>query len=409
MYETTNIAAVIGEPFRGSDAHVIPQPKGHILLVDDELVMVRAYSRALAAEGYDVSTATDGIVAEKLTATHSFDVVISDIVMPGMTGLELLRAVRRHDLDVPVILMTGDPTDDVGKQAVELGALMLLVKPVDFRALLQLVDHAVQLRKLARIKREVFEHLGVSGDRAADRAGLEVRFEAALPALWVAFQPIVRAESGEIVGYEALARSDDDVLRDPGAIFAAAERLGRVRELGRVLRRRVAAAIAEAPAGALIFVNLHVEELGDPELGAADDVLRRHASRIVLEVTERDSLESIENLPARLVELRAAGFRIAVDDLGAGYAGLSSFAVLKPEVVKIDLSLVRGLDRDPMKRKLVRSIASLCRELEVELVAEGVETIEESHALGALGCGLQQGFLFARPQRGFVKHIPRVR
>lgn len=407
MNDITN-GAFISESESRTHGQVRSASKGRVLLVDDELVVLRAYGRALTVEGYEVATATDGVIADALAAAHTFDVVISDVAMPGMTGLELLRAVRRHDLDVPVIIMSGDPTDVVSRQAVEQGALMFLVKPIDHRALLQIVEHAVKLRKLARIKREAFGHLGVSGDRAADRAGLEVRFEAVLPELWIAFQPIVRAETGEIFAYEALARSDDDVLQDPGAVFAAAQRLGRVRELGRSLRRKVAAAIAEAPAGVLLFVNLHVDELGDPELGASTDALRPHAARLILEVTERDSLDSVKGLAGRLVELREAGFRIAVDDLGAGYAGLSSFASLKPEVVKIDLSLVRDLDRDPMKRKIVRSISSLCRELEVEIVAEGVETVEESRALTALGCSLQQGFLFARPQRGFVRHVARA-
>jgi len=95
------------------------------------------------------------------------------------------------------------------------------------------------------------------------------------------------------------------------------------------------------------------------------------------------------------------GFRIAIDDLGAGYAGLTSFATLEPEFVKLDMSLVRDVHKSPMKEKLVGSITSLCKELGMMVVAEGVETPLERDMLVALGCDLLQGYLLAMPGRPF--------
>ena len=86
-----------------------------------------------------------------------------------------------------------------------------------------------------------------------------------------------------------------------------------------------------------------------------------------------------------------------MDDLGAGYAGLSSFAALEPDVVKLDISLVRDVDREPVKRKLVGSLAALCRDLRVTVLAEGVETAGERDVLVELGCEWLQGYLFGRP------------
>src|SRR3954468_21607980 len=103
----------------------------------------------------------------------------------------------------------------------------------------------------------------------------------------------------------------------------------------------------------------------------------------------------------RMASLRAMGYRIAIDDLGACYAGLTSFAQLEPEVVKVDMSLVRGIDRSAVKQKLVRSIIALCTELGIHLIAEGIETPEERDMLVALGGDLCQGYLFAKPGRGF--------
>ena len=119
----------------------------------------------------------------------------------------------------------------------------------------------------------------------------------------------------------------------------------------------------------------------------------------MLEITERASLDSVADAQARVRSLRALGYRIALDDLGAGYAGLTSFAALAPDVVKLDMALVRGLDRDLVKQKLVGSMVGLCRELGILVVAEGIETEGERDAATAAGCGLLQGFLMGRPSR----------
>jgi EAL domain-containing protein (putative c-di-GMP-specific phosphodiesterase class I) len=153
--------------------------------------------------------------------------------------------------------------------------------------------------------------------------------------------------------------------------------------------------------GGHIFVNLHPADLEDPELYADDGALTPYASQVVLEITERAALDGIHELGTRVTRLRTLGYRIAIDDLGAGYAGLTSFAQLEPEVVKVDMSLVRGIDRSPVKQKLVRSIIALCTELGIQLVAEGIETPAERDVLIGLGGDLCQGYLFAKPGRGF--------
>jgi EAL domain-containing protein (putative c-di-GMP-specific phosphodiesterase class I) len=161
----------------------------------------------------------------------------------------------------------------------------------------------------------------------------------------------------------------------------------------------------DTPPTAHIFVNLHPLDLEDDELYADDGALTPFAGQVVLEITERAALDRIHELGSRVTRLRTLGYRIAIDDLGAGYAGLTSFAQLEPEVVKVDMSLIRGIDRSPVKQKLVRSIISLCTELGIQLVAEGIETPEERDTLVALGGDLCQGYLFAKPGRGFPDPI----
>src|SRR5262245_60840776 len=110
---------------------VLPQTQGRVLLVDDEPQILRAYTRLLVRAGYSVENAQNGKEATELLEKQSFDVILSDISMPGMNGLDLLRAVRERDLDVPVLLMTGDPQLETAVKALEYGALRYLVKSMD--------------------------------------------------------------------------------------------------------------------------------------------------------------------------------------------------------------------------------------------------------------------------------------
>jgi EAL domain-containing protein (putative c-di-GMP-specific phosphodiesterase class I) len=373
--------------------------RGLVLLVDDEQSIARAYARTLGAAGFAVEIAFDGKAAAAAARERNFDVIVSDIAMPEMNGLELLRAVREHDLDVPFVLMTGGPAIESAVRAVEYGALRYLIKPVTASELEEVVVRAVRLHQMARIKREALEMFRLEGKHLGDRAGLEARFASALNSLWIAYQPIVSWSRRSTFAHEALVRNEEPTLRSPPDLFEAAERLGRLEELGRNVRDRVAKTLDANPVDGLLFINLHAMELADDRLLAPVAPLSRHAARVVLEVTERAPLEQIRDATTRVAQLRALGYRIAVDDLGAGYAGLTSFAHLEPDVVKVDMSLIRGLDRSPMKQKLVGSIVSLCRDLGIEIIAEGIETPAERDALVRVGGDLCQGYLFARPEK----------
>jgi EAL domain-containing protein (putative c-di-GMP-specific phosphodiesterase class I)/CheY-like chemotaxis protein len=377
--------------------------RGLILLVDDEPGIARAYGRSLRLAGFTVVTAADGHEAATAARERSFDVIISDIAMPGMDGISLLRAIREHDLDVPFIIMTGGPAVDSAARAMEYGALRYLIKPIAPDILEEVVIRAIRLHQMAKIKREALEMFRLEGKHLGDRASLEARLGRAMETLWIAYQPIISWSRRTTFAYEALVRNEEPTLRSPPDLFEAAERLGRLQDLGRAVRDRVARTLDEQPMTALLFINLHAMELDDDSLISAEAPLSRHAGRVVLEVTERAPLEKIRDVTARVSQLRALGYRIAVDDLGAGYAGLTSFAHLEPEVVKVDMSLIRGIDRSPMKQKLLRSIVGLCRDLGIEIIAEGVETEAERDALVSVGGDLCQGYLFARPEKPWTE------
>ncbi len=275
----------------------------------------------LTRHGMNVATATNGREAAQRVKDESFDAIVSDISMPEMTGIELLKAVRAHDVDVPVVLMTGEPSVESAMRAVEYGAFRYLAKPVPPQQLSETVIHAARLHKLARLKRQAMDLPGRQGMRLGERAALEVRFSWGMDLMWMAFQPLISWRDRRVIGYEALVRSDEPLMKNPAELLDAAERLGRLRELGRSVRARVAAAAKDAPADAQLFVNLHSADLNDDDLYAAESPLSRIAGRVVLEVTERASLYEVKDVGAAMNRLKSLGFRIAIDDLGAGYAG----------------------------------------------------------------------------------------
>jgi EAL domain-containing protein (putative c-di-GMP-specific phosphodiesterase class I)/CheY-like chemotaxis protein len=374
-----------------------------VLLVDDDEAILRNYGRILRSQGFVVDAAVSGALALERLADHSYDVIVSDVSMPEMTGLEFMRAVRARDLDIPIVLVTGLLDINSAVQAIEYGAFRYLLKPIENEALVQVLEKGAHLHKLAALKREALFVSGSQGMELGDRAALEARFENALRTLWVAYQPIVRYPAKQVFGYEALVRCNEASIAHPGVLFDAADRLGKLHQLGRAIRDRVAEDLVQAPSDVLFFVNVHAGELRDPELASPSAKLSQAAARVVFEITERSALDRVPGAAARVSDLRNLGFRIAVDDLGAGYAGLASFSQLDPEFVKLDMSLVRDVHLNVKKRSVVRALLDLCRhELGVQVICEGVELIEERDALSAAGSDLMQGYLFARPQRGFA-------
>lgn len=373
-----------------------------MLVVDDEVGLAAALVRVLRQASITATAVTSADAALATVAAGGIDVVVTDISMPGKDGLTLLREIRRIDLDMPVLLMTGAPDLGSAISAVKLGALEYLTKPFETAAFLECVRNARNLGRLARAKREVMTLVGGTTGEDSDRAGLEVRFDRAMDGLWMAYQPIIRAD-GTLYGYEALLRTGDPTS-NPGTILDAATRLDRLPGLAAAVRRRVVSDLREADPSWHIFVNFHPLDLLDPEaIGVDSPPFAGVRQQVVVEITERTTLDAIVDIGSRIETLRSHGYRLAIDDLGSGYAGLSSFLQLRPDVAKFDMNLVRGIDADDVRRKLVASMTSMCHELGVGVVAEGIETAAELETLRSLGCDLLQGYYIARPGPPFPR------
>jgi EAL domain-containing protein (putative c-di-GMP-specific phosphodiesterase class I)/ActR/RegA family two-component response regulator len=370
-----------------------------LLLVEPDDETQIAYSDTLRRSGVVVDAVHDFDEAIRRLDVSSYGAILTDLGASGPAGAEMLSVVQRRGLDTPVVITTASQSLELAAEAATFGAYRYLAKPVANGLLVEAVLGALRKYHERQLRRET--RLG-GGDDAA-HAELSQRLARALATTRIVFQAIVSWRDRRVYGYEALLRSDEPSLERPDAIFDAAVRLGKVHDVGRVVRSRVAAAVASAPTDAIIFMNLHPADLDDGELYLPSSPLSDVAPRVVLELTEQGAVGRVDELHERLATLRALGFRIAIDDLGAGYAGLTRFVNVEPDIVKLDMGLVREIDHTPIKQRVVRSIVELCNDAGALVIAEGIETDAERDTIVSLGGDLLQGYLFSRPREGFAK------
>jgi EAL domain-containing protein (putative c-di-GMP-specific phosphodiesterase class I) len=370
-----------------------------VLLADGDELATRDLAEALRRAGLTVEISNNGTQALTLLQNGlPFDVIVTELAVPGLSGVNLLRALRRLAPSLPVLVVTSTPSLDSAIAAVEQSAYRYFAKPVGVETVLDAVRSAAAVCRLTKLKQQALELCESGSWPLSARDQLTVSFLRALDRLWVAFQPIVNWPTRQVFGYEALVRCSEPSFPHPGVLFDGAERLGATAELGRRIHRLIAARAPEVLRHGKLFVNLHPADLNDEELFSPAAPLAPFAHSVVFELTERQSLESIADLRSRVARLRALGYRLAIDDLGAGYAGLSAFSQLEPDIVKLDMSLVRGADQSARKRSILRSMISVCsNELGTSVVCEGVETAAERDTLAELGAELLQGYLFGRP------------
>lgn len=372
-----------------------------VLVVDDDSAVLQASSVLLSRAGFVVDSAASGEAALHCIQERHYSAILSDINMEGMSGLELLRTIRERDLDTPVILITGGPSLQTAIDAMAWGAHRYLLKPVASKELIEAVTRAVMLSDLARLKREALALRGTHGLPVDDERALDASFSRAIKRLTIVFQPIISLKLQRSVGFEALVRSSEPTLEHPEALLGTASLLGRSDELTRAIYLKIAQQAPLLPVDRLLFVNVHPPDLLDHSLHGLGSPLAPFADRIVLEVTERTSIERMGDISNIVRDLRLLGYRLAVDDLGTGYAGLSSFTQLSPEIVKLDRSLIEGIDQNPTKQRVVKAMLALCEDLGMQVISEGVETATERDALALLGADWLQGYHYGRPAAHF--------
>ena len=258
----------------------------------------------------------------------------------------------------------------------------------------------------ARLERVVYRGIRAAASNAhnleqRERARLvdDLRETLRTRAVYIDYHPIVHAATGDVFGYEALARGSMRSLRRPEVMFEVAAEAGLIWELSRLCRARAIEGITQLlKPGELLFINVDPHDFADPEFGetALDAPDSR---RVVIEITERTAIKDYPKFRERLRTFRDHGFRFAVDDAGSGYAGLGSIANLEPDFIKLDISLINGIDTNFIKQDLVATLVRFAEDQGAMVIAEGVEYEQEYEVVKSLGVHLVQGFYLHRPQQ----------
>lgn len=363
-----------------------------ILAVDDEPLLRRAVARILNRFGHTVDHAPDGETALQLAETTQYDVALVDYEMrAGPNGLAVMGRLRARQPMCMQVLMTGAADLQHAVDALHQAEIVaILRKPFAPNSLQETIDRALQRQ----------ENFGpIIQERLISQAATR-NFQECIEQnkLRLAVQPIVNAHNPkEIKAVECLLRSTHDVLRGPLQVLEAAERASQIFKLGRVVNELAAVWAARIPEPIQLFVNMHPHQLDDPDVLHQFEPLFPYAQRIVLEVTERAGLHEVPRWDRAVEQLSAKGFQFAVDDLGMGHSGLFLLAQLRPKCIKVDQSIVRDIDRESYKARIISMLANFSNTTSSCLVAEGVETAEEAAALVDAGAHLLQGYYFARP------------
>jgi PAS domain S-box-containing protein len=226
------------------------------------------------------------------------------------------------------------------------------------------------------------------------------------------FQPIVDVGSGRVVGHEALTRFSAAPVQGPDRWFAEAEQVGLGAELDVLAVQTALFAAQRLPRHGYVSVNVTPATLQSALLAQLVETAPIAGDRIVLELTEHVSVEDYQTFRVPLERLRALGVRLAVDDAGAGYASFRHILRLRPEFIKLDQEIIRGIEADPARRALAAAVVMFSLDVGATVIAEGVETAPELCMVANLGIEAAQGYLLGRPsadpQDWGRSHQPRM-
>lgn len=429
-----------------------------VLVVDDEEPVRRLLRDTLELEGYRVDEAADAMQAMARIAVQQPDCVVLDVMMPGMSGIDLLAQLREQPATtaLPVLMLTAADDDDTTWSAWSRGASGYLSKPFDLDHLLDWVarlcapdPEAEDLTVIdlsppppqpppppaARQRAAdpwLPHHDEFSDDLAAELASLYdwksnaedtwslpedgVHADEVLTALtndeiWVAYQPIIALATGEVVGVEALARWEHPHRGDvsPAEFIPVAERTGAIGPLGAFILEQSVRQVSEwnlmrtaaGTASIKLSVNVSANQVSDQDFCASlRTVLERHGmapGALILELGEPALMRLLASEQRHVRDLLELGVSMAFDDFAAAATSLTFLQRFHVDVVKIDRSHVRAIDRDLSSDSTVAAIVSIAHRLGRAVVAEGVETEAQAHHLRRLGCEYAQGYLFGYP------------
>jgi diguanylate cyclase (GGDEF)-like protein len=322
------------------------------------------------------------------------------LVLPGVGGEAAAEAAERARSALGEVLVGR------GRLQSSAGVATYPEDATEAAQLLAQADAALYAAKHAgrRQTRRYAANLAARPSRADERAEVEALLRRGVDAIRPVFQPVLELATGRVCGYEALARIDGEPVRGPDQWFAQAHRAGLGAEL-EALALRAALAVDNRPAGTFLALNVSPRALLAPPVA---DVLPAALSGFVIELTEHEVFTTEHALERCLAELRERGARVALDDAGAGYAGLQQLIRVAPDILKIDRSLVHGAHSDAFRYALLEALVSFAGTTGAAVCGEGVEDLADLRALADLDATYAQGYALARPAGAWAGLSPEV-
>jgi EAL domain-containing protein (putative c-di-GMP-specific phosphodiesterase class I)/CheY-like chemotaxis protein len=351
-----------------------------------------------------VGVAENAGEAIDLAERYKPEVALVDVSMPDGGGARVARALRTRSAGTRVIALSAHEERDVILHLLGAGVAGYLVKGAHPDEILEAIRECVEGGTVFSgtitdaLMDAIDDYLRRRQQESTVRMRRSLRTRRFIEGdgLTMAFQPIVDLRGGEITGVEALARFTPPPDWGPTEWFHEAEAVGLRVELELAALARCLGELAWLPDDWFLSVNL------SPDAVTSEEVVRTlsdaPADRIIVEITEHARVADYGALLRALADFRSRGGRLAIDDAGAGFASLRHVLVLAPEVIKLDMSLTQGIDRDRNRRALASAMITFASEIGAVIVAEGIETPGALETLRTLGARFGQGFLLGRPR-----------
>lgn len=378
--------------------------KIRVLIADDEESMRAALKELVEFdEGLELAgTASHAEEAIQLIAETRPDVVLVDVRMPGGGGAHVTREGRKISPATNFLSLSAYADRGPIREMLSAGAVGYLVKGASLSEIAGAVvmaargDTTLSRDAAPAVVEELVQHLGREQAATLRRRERLARVRQVLDtrSITSVFQPIVELSDGRTKGFEALSRFSEPPAR-PDEWFADAGAVGLEVDLEMLAIATALSSFEGLPEGSYLSLNVSPQTATSQRL--AQTLSGYPMNRIVLEVTEHARVHDYEALSNALQPLRAAGARLAVDDAGAGFASLRHIVRLLPDIIKLDISLTRGIEKDRIQRALAHGLISFADEIVMTLVAEGIESAEEVETWQELGVHYGQGFYFGKP------------
>ncbi|MBR8837618.1 MAG: EAL domain-containing response regulator [Stigonema ocellatum SAG 48.90 = DSM 106950] len=382
-----------------------------ILLIEDEESVRENLLDLLEAEGFNTIAAADGKIGLELAFSEVPDLILCDLMLPEIDGYGVLTALREEPSTaaIPFIFLTARTTRADFRQGMNLGADDYLTKPFTRAELLNAI--ASRLSKQATLTKHLASNYP-SNQFGSEMQVIEICLRRTLERrefqqFQVYYQPQIDITSGKIIAAESLVRwqSPELGMVSPAELIPLAESTGLIVPIGEWILQSVCKQTKiwhnEGFSRLRVAVNLSVRQLTQPDFcqKIVEFLIGNNLSpsSLELELTESMIMKDVNSAIATMTELQSIGVKIAIDDFGTGYTSLIYLKKLPINILKIDRYFIHNVANDPQKAAITMALIQMAHNLNLKVVAEGVETEAELSFLRQHNCDAMQGFLFSRP------------